>query len=65
MGSVLKKFLDASKNRKVKVFFQNGFQLSGTLIGYDDSHILLRTNEYGNGKEIPVSIASITTYVPL
>ena len=61
---ILVNFLEGYKGKKIKLFITNGYQLQGTLIDYDETHLEIQTDAYGRTKNVPVTIASVTTFVP-
>lgn len=62
MSKMLKQFLSENKNRHIRLFLANGYQLKGTLIDFDEVYIKMSTNEYSSApEEILVAINSVTT----
>ena len=61
---ILVNFLNANKGKKVKLFINNGYQLQGTLVNFDETHLEIQTDAYGRLKNVPVTIAAVTTFVP-
>ena len=62
---ILVNFLEANKGNKVKLFINNGYQLQGTLVNFDETHLEIQTDAYGSRlKNVPVTIAAISTFVP-
>lgn len=62
MFELKKKFLEERLNKDIRIIFNNGFQLRGLLLGYDEESVSVIAPVYHSDKPSIISQASISAY---